>query len=574
MGFSSCSLDENDPTSVTADVVYSTEDGYKGLIISCYYNLTKSLFCNEDYIVATEGGTDLWTTLYNRSYAPEFFYYNNLTSSANYAKKIWKAAYTPINLCNSAIERANKVVVKSTDYNVDELVAEAYFLRAYYYSIIVEQYGNVVLELEETNGVNLTPNRSSVEDIYKSIISDLKFAVEHLPLEQDVDGRVTQKAAKGWLAKVYLQGAAYGFSEGGKSFEQLAKETAEYFIEHKDLYGAALYDDYNDIWLGVNNKKNKEALFVASCADWTDGWNTELMNANPNGAKQNTVFRLFTPKLKTASDFGLKEKSDLYGRSSELFMPTKAGLELFADEDKRCEGSFVWSFLAENTVTLSEAALTLYNKNASLAGQIINKGDVGLVISKKKQEESVKANSKYLYLDLDDIYNEDGTPVVDENYSSLCPYLKKFRPTDVSGLLNGQQYCYIDMFVMRFAEVYLIAAEANVMLGETDKAAEYVNVLRERVSNPEDFVMGKMKVQAADMTIDFILDERARELYGEYNRWYDLKRTKKFEERLGAGKMNPSITLFDASRHYLRPISEDFLNEIENATGFGNNPGY
>ena len=115
---------------------------------------------------------------------------------------------------------------------------------------------------------------------------------------------------------------------------------------------------------------------------------------------------------------------------------------------------------------------------------------------------------------------------------------------------------------MRFAEVYLIAAEAAVRLGKTD-AATYIKPLRDRagVTTPSSIT---------DM--NYIYDEYARELCGEYSRWYLLKRNHAFETRLA--KYNKRAIENFKSTSYLRPVPQEFLDAIYNADEFGQNPGY
>ena len=124
---------------------------------------------------------------------------------------------------------------------------------------------------------------------------------------------------------------------------------------------------------------------------------------------------------------------------------------------------------------------------------------------------------------------------------------------------------------MRMAEVYLLAAEANVQLGNGGKAAEYLNVLRKRACRDEADYEAHMKLSNA--TMDDVFDEYARELCGEYQRWPLMKRHKdSFESRLAKG--NPrAAENFDPSKHYLRPVSYNFLSQIDNAAEYGTN-GY
>ena len=127
-----------------------------------------------------------------------------------------------------------------------------------------------------------------------------------------------------------------------------------------------------------------------------------------------------------------------------------------------------------------------------------------------------------------------------------------------------------DVFIMRMAEVYLIAAEANQQLGNGGKAAEYLNVLKKRAAR-NDASYNAMKLSNA--TQNDVMDEYARELCGEYQRWVLMKRHKdSFKQRLAVG--NPrAAENFDENNHYLRPISFNFLSQIDNAEEYGNN-GY
>ncbi|MCW1734427.1 RagB/SusD family nutrient uptake outer membrane protein [Anaerorudis cellulosivorans] len=128
-----------------------------------------------------------------------------------------------------------------------------------------------------------------------------------------------------------------------------------------------------------------------------------------------------------------------------------------------------------------------------------------------------------------------------------------------------------DAFVFRIAEMYLIAAEALMEL-DPPKALYYMNQLRENRALPGK--SSQMRINSNDLTVDFILDERARELGGEQLRWFDLKRfnEEKFVERIKAG--NPDAAGNVKPWHIVRPIPRTQLDAVFNKDEFKQNEGY
>jgi starch-binding outer membrane protein, SusD/RagB family len=131
---------------------------------------------------------------------------------------------------------------------------------------------------------------------------------------------------------------------------------------------------------------------------------------------------------------------------------------------------------------------------------------------------------------------------------------------------------------MRFGETYLIAAEAAFKAGKPADAAAMINVLRTRAAfrttnTPAENVAAAaaMQITPAQVTIDFIMDERTRELYGEWMRWYDLVRTKTLASRIAT--YNP-VAAFDPAKHYLRPIPQTQINLVTTGPKYPQNPGY
>ncbi|HYJ37033.1 MAG TPA: RagB/SusD family nutrient uptake outer membrane protein, partial [Chitinophagaceae bacterium] len=146
--------------------------------------------------------------------------------------------------------------------------------------------------------------------------------------------------------------------------------------------------------------------------------------------------------------------------------------------------------------------------------------------------------------------------------------LKKFKDSTRASFNEAQSAR--DVFVMRLPEMYLIAAEAAFKVGKLDSAAYYVNIIRTRAALPGR--VANMQVLPSQITLDFLLDERAREFAGEQSRWFDLKRTGKLLERVKA--MNPDAANFIQAFHSVRPIPQAQIDAVTNKNEFTQNPGY
>jgi hypothetical protein len=191
-------------------------------------------------------------------------------------------------------------------------------------------------------------------------------------------------------------------------------------------------------------------------------------------------------------------------------------------------------------------------------------GDTAILATKYEISDAVDATKKYLIVDESKMYKPDGKIAANALYVQLKKFDDPTRPS-VNEVQSGR-----DVFVIRLAEMYLIAAEAEFKLGRLADAAADINVIRTRAA-----VTGRtaaMQITASDVTLDFILDERAREFAGEQMRWFDLKRTGKLVERVQ--KYNPEAAVFIKDYHVLRPIPQKQIDAVVNKTEFVQNTGY
>lgn len=562
-------LDEYNPGGATAEDVWSTPQGFLTCVNAAYY-WQKEWYGKEDGIFNGETGTDLWFNREKNGYGRQNSKYEGLSPlDGNYPKNSWERMWKGVNQCNAGIGRIDNAGY--TDMvEKNKRLGELRFLRAFYYWHIVETYGGVMLRTKETDSVILTAQRSPVEDFYALMIDDLLFAKDNLPASWGNEyGRAAKKAAMGFLARVYLSRAYYspeGSAEANEWFTK-ARNAAQEVIDKKGDLGCDLWTNVADLWKPQNNKKNKEALYTIT-------WSATNLSAN-NAPTGNVTHAIFLNNY--VGKPGLQRSVD-YGReNNRRLMPTLKFLDLFDEtKDARYEASFQeeWKVNTPTPYVWKDADITLYSKDPAVIKSgvtTIPVGQTALLVTKKAIPD--KAQRNYVVYDRNDIYNTTNDTILLQKNSThyMYPALKKFldltRPASTPDLDAG----YNDIFVMRLAEMYMIAAEAEFKLGNLAAAADQINKLRVRSTKSGQ----TFTVTAADINTDFILDERAREFCGEWMRWFDLKRMLKGPQFVARIKnYNPDITLVQ-DFHRLRPIPQVEIDALLNgATEFKNNPGY
>ncbi len=553
----SCELDEYNPSGVTAEAIWSTPEGFETAIAAAY-SYQRDFYGKENAIFMNESGTDLWFNGAYKNYSNELSRYQNFTPlTGNFNKSTWPDMYQAVNSCNMGIEQIENVEYPSEEAKNAKL-SELLFLRAWYNWHIVEFYGGVTLRKEAVKSVLLTAQRSPVNEWYELIIADLRFAVEHLPVDQgQYYSRATRQSALGLLARTALTGA-YHVQDKKNEYLNIALNAAKDVIDNQSSYGVELWTDIADVYNPGNNKKNKEALYVAS-----NSTNDVLNIKYGNRAFHYWSCKYYnSPGLQRSLEFGLG--------NSDRFMPTLAMLDFYNEEiDARYETFFREAWLCNDTTdiplwTLEE--LTENGLDTNLNGQRkFFLGDTALLVTK----QSIPGEGKraYAVYDRDYIYLTGTTNGINPAQASYWPGLIKFD--DPFREDPSDEYGSQDVILIRLAEMYLVAAEASLQLGDAGAAAGYINVIRTRAAKPGH--EAEMQITAGDVDIDFILDERARELCGEWIRWFDLKRTGKLIERVHL--YNPDITQIQ-DYHVLRPIPQAEMDALLNAEEYGQNEGY
>lgn len=529
-------LTEYNPSGLTASTVYNNAKGFESLVTAAY-SFTRFWYGKEEGYSLSEMGTDIWTSGTGDVF-PQLSQYNNLQGGNTSALNMeWNNFYAAINLCNVGIAGISKVA-DYTDGQKTLRESELRFLRAFYNWHIVEMWGDVHFSTQPSEGAVTVANKTPVDTFYKYIISDLQFAIANLPATQTEYGRATQVAAKGFLARVYLT--------RGMNAEAIA--LANDVINN---YGLSLQANYGNLW-NMGNLKNKEVVWALDYSTTLTNNDLNVAGVFPNGHPRGSnsghlLFLMVYDQVSTA--ILIRDLNN--GRPFNRYMPTKAYLDLFdPSKDSRYNASFQTVWIA--------------NKAGTANGNAFVVGDTAAVAEKVTLTAAQMNARKYFTYDISKVYGADGVPVQRRFYVSL----KKFKDSTRASLAEAQSAR--DVFIMRLAEMHLIAAEAEMKIGKLDSAAHYLNIIRRRAAVPGQ--EANMEITPADVTLNFILDERARELGGEQLRWFDLKRTNTLIARINA--MNPDAAKYVQPHHLLRPIPQQQLDAVTNKGQFTQNPGY
>ena len=570
-------LKENPLGDATTDVVYSTESGYEALITSCYSVLHD--IAKERHLVLN--GTDLFTQ--NLTLTDNILndYSSDLSSDNGYISNFWDICYIGIQRCNTAIGRVNDVKGMA-ELRLNKRKAEAVFLRALYYFFLVQQFGDIPYRDYEVNSIETDEIRTPEADVYKNIIADLESIKDDLPMlskqSSDERGRVSWEALRHLLSEVYLtRGWDYNGKLGGSNgdFKKAADYTDEVIsnMGGLSLKPAEIYFKNGDT-NGISNDDNKEVIFAFRFSS-DNSFNTELgYSGTEDGNDFHGAFGITLGGL-----YGIKDNNSFYGiicgYNSTLFhQPTEYASKILHPEmpgfDKRYLGFY------KNVITAEiEEKVT--------AGDYVHVGDTVVYYPGIEDGESyangiifraanVLANNPHALIYTPSMY-DNGTLV---GGRPGCLPLWKYFEANVSNQGSGTR----DIFYMRLAGTYLLSAEAHLKAGNKSKAAERYTDVRARSI---DVSKNPAKIDpdarnASDITIDDILDERARELAGEYHRWFDLKRTKTLYQRvikynLKANKAGNLAADATGMKYYLRPIPRAEMERVTNPD-FEQNEGY
>ena len=524
-------LDEKIVSGIT-ETYYDTKPGfYSGL--NAAYSDCRNFYGSEKGLEMTELGTDIFT---NGSDGP-FKYYNlynsQLDPNEEWVTTLWNNSYHTINTINAVLDHAADVQGLD-DASKTKAIAEARWLRAYNYFILVQTYGSVVLTLSETNSVSYEASRAPLKDIYQAMVEDLEFAVNNLPAQQSDYGRATKPAAQNLLAKVLLR-RAYSDAAQTTDFARSAG-LADSVINN---YNFKLLDNFADVFQQGPGEVNSEVIWSVQYTDnKLNNANNDISAINGEFTNGNVLHLFFVMQYDILPGMARDVEN---GRPYREIRPTLYGLNLFYNRsiDSRYDKSYQTVWYSNNAGNIPKDA----NGNPKFTVGDTAIWMPGTELNVTKRYMVVKPSQ----------YTETLFPV-------LTKFLDKNRPnkTETSGSR--------DYIVFRLADTYLTASEALLGAGRPNEALEKLNAVRERAAYPGL----EQQMRYNNINIDTILNERGRELAGESTRYFDLTRTGKLFERVK--QHNPQAAPLIQEYHSLRPIPQSQINLV--STPFPQNPGY
>ncbi|MDR3188537.1 MAG: RagB/SusD family nutrient uptake outer membrane protein [Prevotellaceae bacterium] len=536
--YSSYSAGHTDPTTIEAQVIglhrtYAELWGWSN---------------RQGFLACWHIGTDVCSAGATEGVENPFYQYADLNAENAGVQYLWRKCYDFVNHAN--------IIISSLGDNNKPAVAEAKFFRAYAYNTLVTLWGDVPLIAEAITVPRTDLTRQPVAEVDKLIEADLTYAIANLPSvgEATTESRINKDMARQLAAEAYLRIGIRDNSYFAKA-EQAATEIisgGKYSLV-QERYGKFLGeggDCYRDMFRFGNQRRsqgNTETI-----------WSFEMeYNRNVTGGTIDNPQhrRVWQPAYHKWSP-GMVNADSLGGRGNG-----RMRLSNFMKYT-------VWSGLAGDIRNSNYNIRRYTNYNQPGFSATIGINERGFRVAENDASAITTTQVKT---------GDRAIPFESDSLEVWYPYCTKwggYDPTDDFG------YALVkDWPVMRLGETYLLRAEARLRQSNPQGAANDINVLRDRAFKAARAASGNAtlgSVSAADINIDFILDERARELIGEENRRMTLVRTGKLKDRIAKnGDGSPVGKIITGFQDYNAllpiPLSEIRLNKDAELK---QNPGY
>lgn len=539
MMLGSCSsdyLEEAPPNLFSSETLLQDYDGFEAAL-NGLYNIARHARWQSEVIENAINGTDNFCS--NRGRGDLYYLWGAANSPDDRRlKEHWGWLYEIIYSANNIITFAEDEDVDwsgpmSPEENKNRIAAEALALRAWAYRRLAWSWGDVPLTLSLITKVKTDWERAPVAQVRAQVISDFKWAQQYVPTEASMQGRITKGAVQTFLAETYLTigkpDSALYWADQAINNPAYQLVTERYGVFKDDPDGSPYGDMFKHTPQAGNQNRedgNTEALWV---------WNFKLND--PLDGQGHEMSRAITGEYNLARNGNmiLQFTYARGGRGKNYFTPTRWWVTSYEDQDDRAQNYIMRKYFILKTAE--------ENDPGNGADRLPNSTDW--------------AYGDTIWLD----WSEENDITSDHHHVPNFPFSRKGEGTDPDDM--AADFAWTDQIYLRLADTYLLKAEAQFKLGQLGPAAETINIIRER-SNATP-------ITAGDVTLDFILDERSRELIVEEDRRYTLLRTGTFLER--TAKYNKRGGELLAPRDILFPIPQTVIDANLTAP-FPQNPGW
>ena len=550
----SCSdfLDASNKSNVTAKQSFATKEGLNNLVNDAYQHL-QNVYAAPLFTSCFSAGTDMYADGRNKM-NEALNTYETLTPENTDIKNLYTYLYSGIRAANSVSYYAQTAQVD--EKTKGQLIGEARVLAAYEYYLLVNNFGGVPIMKDFLTTADTGYPKSSSEDVYAYIISELEDVISKNVLQASTatkgGGRISQETAKAILAKTYLS-AAWDLNKQ----DYFSKAAA---LADEVIAGRKLTTPFAKLWKADGSGDDNEEFL----------WDVEydLATAN-NTTSGGTEWSGYYCNYLGGNEDNIKATTSSY-------VPTLYALHCFKKGDQRYDATFMKELPDINKGNAAGTGYwTWYKNGESLVGKPVTRYYSAWYETDadfeawKAIDPANRANTYRIPMDSQskEAQNMDGRDM--EYYdnqqlvygSSPC---KKFD--DSKTAKTEKNTCYRDIHIITLPEMYLVAAEAYLKAGVNDKALARLNEVHQRAGLP---------ALTGTITIDDILDENACENFGNEARWMDLRRTQTLVTR--CTKYNHEIG--DKAAQYigkklLRPIPQAAIDANDQLTLADQNPGY
>lgn len=550
----SCSdfLDASNKSNVTAKQSFATKEGLNNLVNNAYQHL-QNVYAAPLFTSCFSAGTDMYADARNKM-NEALNTYETLTPENTDIKNLYTYLYSGIRAANSVSYYAQTAQVD--EKTKGQLVGEARVLAAYEYYLLVNNFGGVPIMKDFLTTADTGYPKSSAADVYAYIISELEDVISKNVLQASTatkgGGRISQETAKAILAKTYLS-AAWDLNKQ----EYFSKAAA---LADEVIAGRRLTTPFAKLWKADGSGDDNEEFL----------WDVEydLATAN-NTTSGGTEWSGYYCNYLGGNEDNIKATTSSY-------VPTLYALHCFKKGDQRYDATFMKELPDINKGNAAGTGYwTWYKNGESLVGKPVTRYYSAWYETDadfeawKAIDPANRANTYRIPMDSQskEAQNMDGRDM--EYYdnqqlvygSSPC---KKFD--DSKTAKTEKNTCYRDIHIITLPEMYLVAAEAYLKVGDNPKALARLNEVHQRAGLP---------ALTGTVTIDNILDENACENFGNEARWMDLRRTQTLVTR--CTKYNHEMG--DKAAQYigkklLRPIPQAAIDANDQLTLADQNPGY